>query len=260
MEFDTLLVEKAGQVATVTVNRPESLNALNRAMMADLGEAFGQLGEDDEVRVIVLTGSGDKAFIAGADIAEMSRMDSETAEAFAMLGNGLGDLMETLPKPIIAAVNGFALGGGCELAMCCDFIIASERARFGQPEVNLGLIPGFGGTQRLQRFVGRATARRLIYTGEMVKAAEAKDMGLVTEVVAPENLLDRARDVAWLIAQKGPLAIAAAKKAINDGADAELIEALENEAQLFGSMFDTEDMREGTTAFVEKRTPKFQGK
>tara|TARA_B100000530_G_C15865403_1_gene451122 strand:- start:357 stop:1139 length:783 start_codon:yes stop_codon:yes gene_type:complete len=260
MTFDTLLYEQSGQIVTLTVNRPESLNALNRATIEDLTAAFSAIATDDSVRVVVLTGAGDKAFVAGADISEMANLDPEAAEAFARLGNALGDRMETLPKPIIAAVNGFALGGGCELAMACDFIIASERARFGQPEVNLGLIPGFGGTQRLQRLVGRGLARRIIYTGEMIKADEAKSIGLVTEVVAQDGLLDRVRDVAWLISQKGPLAVAACKTAINQGADAELGIAIDNEARLFGSMFATEDMREGTSAFVEKRAPKFQGK
>jgi len=260
MDFKTLLIEQSEHVVTITINRPESLNALNRATIEDLTAAFEQVEQDASVRAVVLTGAGDKAFVAGADITEMANLDPASAEAFARLGNALGDRMETLSKPVIGAVHGFALGGGCELAMCCDFVIASDRARFGQPEVNLGLIPGFGGTQRLQRLVGRGTARRLIYTAEMVKADEAKSIGLVTEVVAPDALLDRARDVAWLIAQKGPLAVAAAKKAINDGADAELTRALDNEASLFGSMFETEDMREGTTAFVEKRAPNFQGR
>lgn len=260
MNFDTLLVEQAEHIVVLTVNRPESLNALNRATIRDLTAAFDAIASDDSVRVVILTGAGDKAFVAGADIAEMSGLSPEDAEAFARLGNALGDRMETLPKPILAAVNGFALGGGCELAMACDFIIASKRARFGQPEVNLGLIPGFGGTQRLQRLVGRAQARRLIYTGEMIKADEAKAMGLVTEVVEPEGLLQRVRDVAWLITQKGPLAVAACKAAINQGADAELGIAIDNEAKLFGSMFATQDMREGTAAFVEKRSPRFEGK
>lgn len=260
MTFDTLLYEQSGHVVTLTVNRPGSLNALNRATIQDLTAAFTAIAGDESVRVVVLTGAGEKAFVAGADIAEMSSLGPEEAEAFARLGNSLGDLMETLPKPIIAAVNGFALGGGCELAMACDFIIASERARFGQPEVNLGLIPGFGGTQRLQRLVGRGRARRLIFTGEMIKADEALTIGLATEVVAPESVVERARDVAWLITQKGPLAVAACKAAINQGADAELGIAIDNEAKLFGSMFATEDMREGTAAFVEKRAPKFQGK
>lgn len=260
MNFDTLLYEQTEHIVTVTMNRPKSLNALNRATIDELTTAFNAIATDDTVRVVILTGAGDKAFVAGADIAEMSDLNPEEAEAFARLGNALADRMEALPKPIIAAVNGFALGGGCELAMACDFIIASQRARFGQPEVNLGLIPGFGGTQRLQRLVGRARARRLIYTGELIKADEAKSMGLVTEVVAPESLLQRVRDVAWLITQKGPLAVAACKAAINLGADAELGIAIDNEAKLFGSMFATQDMREGTTAFVEKRSPKFEGK
>ena len=260
MTFETLLYEQTNHIVTLTVNRPGSLNALNRATIEDLTAAMTAIASDDSVRVVVLTGAGDKAFVAGADIAEMSSLDPEQAEAFARLGNALGDKMETLPKPIIAAVNGLALGGGCDLAMACDFIIASQRARFGQPEVNLGLIPGFGGTQRLQRVVGRARARRLIYTGEMIKADEALAIGLVTEVVAPETLLERVRDVAWLISQKGPLAVAACKASINQGADAELGIAIDNEAKLFGSMFATEDMREGTSAFVEKRSPKFQGK
>jgi enoyl-CoA hydratase len=260
MSFDTLLYEQTGKVVVLTINRPESLNALNRAIIEDLSAAFEQIAADDSVSAVVLTGAGEKAFVAGADITEMAALDPAGAEAFARMGNTLGERMETLPKPIIAAVHGFALGGGCELAMACDFIIASDRARFGQPEVNLGLMPGFGGTQRLQRLVGRNMARRLIYTGEMIKADEAKAMGLVTEIVAADKVRDRACDVAWLIAQKAPLAVAACKKAINDGADAELTSALDNEARLFGSLFKTDDMREGTAAFVEKRTPEFKGK
>lgn len=255
-----VLVEKRGVIAVVTVDRPEVLNALNAATIQELKATFDALDRDDELRAIILTGSGTRAFIAGADITEMQGLSAPEAVELAQRGQSLSLAMEAMTKPIIAAVNGFALGGGCELMMACDFAIASERAKFGQPEVNLGLIPGFGGTQRLARLVGRGLARQLVYTGEMLSAERALSVGLITEVTSPEELMPRAVAIAELIAEKAPLAVAACKKALNRGVELPLEAALDFEAVLFGAMFNTADMREGTQAFTEKRPAQFRGR
>lgn len=260
MSFETLLMTQDGPITTVTINRPSSLNALNQATLKELTAAVAHFSQDPNARVMLLTGAGGKAFVAGADIKEMAGISVEEGEAFARVGQKLGRDMEACPKAIIAVVNGFALGGGCELAMACDFIIASEKARFGQPEVNLGLIPGFGGTQRLTRLVGRAMTRRLVYTGEIIRADRALAIGLVTQVVPVDDLMEAATKVAKLIALKGPLAVAACKDVIGRGADLGLEAALELEVKAFGSMFATEDMREGTQAFMQKRVAEFKGR
>jgi len=260
MGFENLIVESTGMVTTVTINRPAVLNALNVETLKELRVAVADFEAAEGQRVMVLTGAGEKAFVAGADISQMAGLNAQQGEEFARVGQTLGIAMEACPKPIIAAVNGFALGGGCELAMACDFIVASARARFGQPEVNLGLIPGFGGTQRLTRLVGRGMARRLVYTGEIIRADRALEIGLVTQVVDAEALMEEALSLANTIASKGPLAIAACKDAILRGADLPLNEALELEVKSFGSMFETEDMREGTQAFIEKRQAEFKGR
>ena len=263
MGYENILVAETVSedypVTSVTINRPDKLNALNQQTLRELTEAVTEFANSPVRRVMLLTGAGEKAFVAGADIAEMADLNAAQGESFARVGQKLGQVMESCPKPIIAVVNGFALGGGCELAMACDFIIASERARFGQPEVSLGLIPGFGGTQRLTRLVGRAMARRLVYTGEIISAARALEIGLITEVVEASKLSETALRVAQTIASKGPLAIAACKDAIGRGADLSLADALELEVKSFGSMFETEDMREGTKAFMEKRKAEFRG-
>lgn len=259
MSYQTILLDQDGAIATVTINRPDKLNALNAQVIRELTEAFARLGSDG-TRAVVLTGAGEKAFVAGADIAEMSGLSSAEAKAFAEAGHRLGFTLESAPYPVIAAVNGFALGGGCELALACDFIYASDRAKFGQPEVNLGLMPGFGGTQRLSRRVGLGLARELVFTGEPIDAERALAIGLVNAVVPGGELLDRARATAHKIAAKAPLAIAASKRALAKGYDVELGVACELEATAFGALFASEDMREGTRAFVEKRKPEFRGR
>lgn len=250
----------AGSVTTVTVNRPQALNALDAPTLEALCEAFGAIEADPAVRCAILTGAGERAFIAGADIKAMSALTPRQARAFAELGHRLGDLIEGLRVPVIAAVNGYALGGGCELALACDFAYAARTAKFGQPEVSLGVIPGFGGTQRLARRVGIGRARELCYTGAIVGADEAVRIGLVNAVVEPGDLLARVRAVADAIAAHAPLAVADAKRAIRRGADLPLGEAHELERQIFAGLFSTEDQREGMRAFVEKRPPAWAGK
>lgn len=260
MEFENLLVEKDGNIAIVKVNRPKALNALNVETLTDLGRAFTALEQDAEVKAIVLTGGGDKAFVAGADIAYMQNLNSIEGRNFALLGQGVFSKIEKLSKPVIAAVHGFALGGGCELAMACDFRIASEKAKFGQPEVNLGLIPGFAGTQRLPRLVGKGIAKEILYTGDMLGAAEALRIGLVNKVVPVEELLETATSIAKKIAAKSAVMIRLCKEAINEGLEMELDKGVAHEASLFGLCFATEDQKEGTTAFLEKREAQFKDK
>jgi enoyl-CoA hydratase len=251
-------VTHEGHVSTLTINRPDKLNALSTEVLEDLRAAVAQLGERGDVRAAVITGSG-KAFVAGADIAAMKNMTEVEGRSFGAFGHAVFESIEQLRVPVIAAVNGFALGGGCELALSCDFIYASSKAKFGQPEVNLGIIPGFGGTQRLPRRVGRAIARELIYTGKMIDAGEALRIGLVNAVFEPEALMTEALKTANEIAAKGPLAVAAAKRLIRDGMDMALPEANRLEQAAFGRGFGTADQREGMTAFLERRAPSFEG-
>jgi enoyl-CoA hydratase len=254
--YQTILVSEALPVVTVTINRPTKLNALNAQVLSELTRAFEALESAtvaERVRAVILTGAGEKAFVAGADIAEMSGLTPAQAYAFSAAGHRLGRLMEEVSFPIIAAVNGFALGGGCELALCADYIFASERAKFGQPETKLGLLPGFGGTQRLSRRVGLGRARELVYSGEPISAAQALAIGLVNRVVAPEELLPQAALHAQGIAEQAPLAVAASKRALNRGFDIDLGAACELESTAFGALFATEDAREGLTAFLAKR-------
>lgn len=260
MHFNTLLVDLADGVAVVTINRPTALNALSQEVLEELAAAFNALGQNAEVSCVILTGSGSKAFVAGADIAAMQAMDAVTAEHFARLGHEVMDLIENFPKPVIAAVNGFALGGGCELAMACDIRIAAENARFGQPEVNLGVIPGFGGTLRLARLVGKGRAKELIFTGDMVDANEAYRIGLANKVVAAADLLGTAQAMAAKIAGKGPLAVRFAKQSVDSGLEMDLARAGRCEAGLFGLCFATADQKEGMQAFLDKRPAKFTGK
>jgi len=215
---------------------------------------------DSSIRAAILTGSGDKAFAAGADISELTRHDANSGKVFAIRGQKVFNFIEKMPKPIIAAVNGFALGGGCELAMSCHLRLASQKARFGQPEINLGLIPGYGGTQRLPRLIGKTQALYFLLTGEMVKAEQAWQLGLVNEVLEPERLMPRAEELATLLAEKAPIAARYIIEAVNGGLDKQLDAALDIEAELFGNICDTEDMKEGTTAFLQKRSPIFKGK
>ncbi len=259
-QYETILVERDGPIAIVTLNRPSVLNALNLLMLSELRGAFAALDADAEVRAIVLTGAGAKAFAAGADISELNALPNAVAGAQqARVGQGLTLALERSQKPVIAAVNGFALGGGCELALAADIRIAGANAKFGQPEVNLGLIPGYGGTQRTARLLGRGLASYLCLTGELIGAEEALRAGLVEKVVAPEGLLDEAKRIAHVIAAKAPLAIAAVKRTINDSIGLGLSEGLAIEALAFGTLVDTEDFTEGTKAFLEKRKPSFKG-
>ncbi len=262
-DLQFIKVDRDGFVATVTINRPDKLNALSSQVVRELYMAFHQLAfapAAELPRVVILTGAGEKAFVAGADIGEMVSMTSAQAKTFADLGHKLGALIESAPFPVIAAVHGFALGGGCELALCCDFIYASDKARFAQPEVNLGVIPGFGGTQRLVRRVGAGRGRELIYTADMINADEALRIGLVNKVFPADQLLAKTRETADKIASKGPLAIAAAKRTILRGADQDLVNANELEAASFAVLFGTEDQSEGMKAFVEKRKADFKGR
>ncbi len=259
MAYANLIFELDEGVALVTFNRPKVLNALDAATIEELADAVGRIESDRAVRAVILTGAGDKAFVAGADIGAMAAMTPLEARRFAERGHGVLARLEALPIPTIAAVNGYALGGGCEVAMGCDLVYASEKARFGQPEVNLGIIPGFGGTQRLTRRVGIMRALELVMTGDAVDAAKAKEIGLALEVLPAAELLPFARAQARKIASRGPVAIAAAKRAVREGADADLRTANELERQAFAALFGTEDAREGMKAFTEKRAPRFTG-
>jgi enoyl-CoA hydratase len=262
MQNEHVVVERTGAIATVTINRPDKLNALNSQVVAGLARTFGELTAADDpepVRVAILTGAG-KAFVAGADIAEMAALTSVEAKRFADAGQRLCHLIESVPFVVIAAVNGFALGGGCELALACDFIYAAEGAKLGQPEVNLGVIPGFGGTQRLVRRVGIARARELVYTGDMITAEQALGMGLVNAVCPRDDLLARVQDVAQKIASRGPVAVAYAKRVMLHGETLDLASACELEAQAFAGLFGSEDQRGGMKAFLEKSKPVFRGR
>ena len=258
MAFQSLLYEVADRIATITVNRPDKLNALNDATMAELGQAIDQARGDSSVGAVILTGAG-RAFVAGADIKELQAKSPSDAHALARKGQEIFSRFERSPKPVIAAVNGFALGGGCELAMACHVRIASEQAKFGQPEVKLGTIPGYGGTQRLTRLVGKGRALQLLFTGEIIDAAEALRLGLVNQVVAPDKLIETTRTLIAAMLANGPLALAKCVDVVNRGADATLDDALRLEATAFGELAGTADMREGTTAFLEKRAPNFRG-
>jgi enoyl-CoA hydratase len=255
-----VLYEKKGSVAYVTVNRPKVLNALNTPTWSDLRKAFEHARDDAAVRGVILTGAGDKAFIAGADISELAQVAAFEAEQSSRLGQEVLDLIENLGKPVIAAVNGFALGGGCETAMACTIRIAAESAKFGQPEVMLGLVPGGGGTQRLPRLVGKGRALQLILSGEMITAQEAHRIGLVNEVVPAARLIQRAEEILTKIASNAPIAVKFALEAANKGMETSQSEGLLLEASYFGLCAGTEDKKEGTTAFLERRAPQFRGR
>jgi enoyl-CoA hydratase len=260
MTTSHLLISRDESVATVVINRPEVRNALSAATIDELRRAVLDLRHDDGVRVVVITGSGDKAFAAGADISELTTLTPMSARALSQRGQHVFDLIEHLGKPVIAAVNGYALGGGCELAMACSLRIASDAARFGQPEINLGLLPGYGGTQRLPRLVGRGRALELTLRGHVIDAAEAWRIGLVDRVVAAVDLTNAVRELAIELASKPPLAVRAILDAVDRGVDMPLTEGLAHEAALFGLIAATDDMKEGTRAFVEKRKPAFRGR
>ena len=260
MTFSNILFEKKNSIAYVTVNRPKVLNALNMATMEELRTAFHEIKNDDTVRVVILTGSGEKAFIAGADISELAKHDAVSGKEYTHRGQSVLNLIENLGKPVIACINGFALGGGCEIAMACTMRMASEAAKLGQPEVKLGIIPGYGGTQRLPRLIGKGLAMQFLLTGEMISAQEAHRIGLVNEVTTPSELISRAEAIAQKIIANGPLAVQYTMEAVNKGMETPLAEGLYMEAVLFGAACATEDKKEGTTAFLEKRQAQFKGK
>lgn len=263
-QFDYKTIQLSGQpsgVWTLTVNRPESLNALNSTVLNEMGDALRQIGEMhySNARVLVITGSGAKAFVAGADIKELSDLSEDHAMQFALRGQSVFHELSLLKIPVIAAVNGFALGGGCELALACDFIYAAENAKFGLPEVSLGLIPGFGGTVRMARAAGSRRAKELTYTGQMISAAEAYEYGIVNKVVPAEQLMTEVQKTVDQILAKAPIAIGASKISINQAWDMDIDSAQKNEARIFAELFHTEDVKEGTKAFLEKRKPQFSG-
>jgi enoyl-CoA hydratase len=260
MTFDTLLVERDGTVLIVTINRPKVLNALNSQTLSELDRVMRDAQQDGDVRAIVLTGAGEKSFVAGADINELAVLSPAAGQQHARTGQAVLDRIEQLGKPVIAAVNGFALGGGCELAMACTLRIAADTARFGQPEINLGLIPGYAGSQRLPRLVGRGRALEILLTGDMVPAARAYEIGLVNKVVPAASLMSEARGVAAALAAKAPIAVRYILEAVQHGLEQPLTDAQHLEATLFGLVASTDDMREGTRAFLEKRAPAWLGK
>src|SRR5690242_20273141 len=260
MNFENILLEKKNTIAYVTVNRPKVLNALNMATMEELRAAFHDIKNDASVRVVILTGSGEKAFIAGADIGELAQNDAVSAKEYTHRGQSVLNLIENLGKPVIACINGFALGGGCEIALACTMRLASENAKLGQPEVKLGIIPGYGGTQRLPRLVGKGIAMQLLLAGEMITAQEALRIGLVNEVTAASDLIARAEAIAQKIIANAPLAVQYTMEAVNRGMEMPVAEGMFVEAALFGVACATQDVKEGTRAFLEKRPAQFKGK
>ncbi len=260
MTFDNLLIDRDAFVATITINRPKVLNALNAQTLDELRRAILTLKEDDGVRVVILTGAGEKAFVAGADINELAVQSPTSGRDHAMRGQHVLDVIEHMGKPVIAAINGYALGGGCELAMACTLRLAADTAKLGQPEINLGLIPGYAGTQRLARLVGKGRALELLLTGDQVTAAEAHRLGLVNRVVPAADLMTETRKLAAALAAKAPVAIRYILDAVHTGVEVPFAQAQVFEATLFGLVASTEDMREGTKAFLEKRQPQFKGR
>lgn len=260
MDYKNLLIDIRGKIAIVTINRPDKLNALNHQTLTELKDAFEQLNSNNDVSVIILTGSGEKAFVAGADISELNKLDMLEAKKFAEFGQSVFSYIENLDKPVIAAVNGFALGGGCELALSCHIRIASDNAKFGQPEVNLGIIPGYGGTQRLTRLIGSGLAMEMILTGDMIDANEAYRVGLVNKIYPITDLMSKAWEMAQKISFKGQQAIRLAIKAVKTVEEVSLRQGLNVEASLFALCCGTEDFKEGTSAFLEKRKPVFKNK
>ncbi len=260
MDFENITFGVQEGIATITFNRPKALNALNSALLDELSAALDDIAGDEDVRVLVLTGAGDKAFVAGADIKELAALSALQAKRFARKGQSIINKIAALPIPVIAAVNGYALGGGTEMALACDFIYASDNANMGLPETTLGLIPGFGGTQRLPRLIGPNQAKELIYTGKMIPAAEAKAMGLVNQVLPAESLMEQVLKTAQAMAAKGRVSLRTAKEAVNSGLEADLATGLKIEQDGFAICMVSEDAAEGTRAFIEKRKPVFKGR
>lgn len=259
MAYENVLFEVKDRVGVLTFNRPKALNALNPKTLEEVSDVLDLVKSDDGIRVLVLTGAGEKAFVAGADITEFPKMNPLQARTFAEKGQEIFFKLEMLPKPVIACANGFTLGGGCEMAMSCDFIYASDKARFGQPEINLGLLPGFGGTQRLARLVGRAKAKELCMTGEMLDAQQAKELGLVAKVFPADQLMEETMKVAAFLASRSATALRSIKQTVDRGMDVDLRTGCAIEAEAFGITFAGQDAREGASAFLEKRKPEFKG-
>ena len=253
-----IIIEKSDQVTTVIINRPSSLNALNKETLEELLICFQELSQDLNTKAIILTGSGEKAFVAGADISYMQNLTAHESRAFGQLGHRVMRTVENMPQPVIAAINGFALGGGCELALACDMRFASENAKFGQPEVNLGVVPGFGGTQRLPRLIGKGQANELLFTGNIIDSKEAMRIGLVNRLYSQEDLLVACGKIAKTICLKGPLAVRLCKEAVNNGIELDLSRGCAYEADLFALCFASDEQKEGMVAFLEKRAPKFE--
>lgn len=259
MNYQNLLFTKDSGIGLITINRPHVLNALNRVTMTELKDAAATIAADREVSVVIITGSGDKAFVAGADIGEMLSLSALQGREWSKFSQATFNAIENMPQPVIAAVNGYALGGGCELAMCCDIRIASDKARFGQPEVALGVVAAFAGTQRLPRLIGKGRAKELLFTGDQIDAGEAYRLGLVNKVVPHGQLLSAAKELAQKIMSRGPVAVQLCKAAVNEGLDMDLESAQAYEAEVFGLCFATADQKEGMSAFVEKRHARFTG-
>jgi enoyl-CoA hydratase len=260
MSYTNIIVNTDQGITTITFNRPKSMNALNSELLGEFSEAIDAVAADEQIRVLVLTGAGDKSFVAGADINELARLDPLAAKVFIHRGLTIINKLTDLPIPVIAAVNGYALGGGLEIAMACDFVHASENAAFGQPEIKLGLIPGYGGTQRLPRIIGAAKAKELLYTGAMINAQEALSMGIVNSVCAPDALMDKVLGVARSMAAMGKVALRAIKQTVNFGLNVDLATGLRIETDAFAITIASPDAKEGTAAFLEKRKPEFKGR
>ena len=260
MDYQNILCAVENGIATITINRPKALNALNLDTVTELKDAIEKIAVDKAVKVVVITGAGEKSFVAGADIKEMATKTPAEGSEWGQFGQNVFTEIENMPQPVIAAINGFCLGGGCELSCACDIRYASENAKFGQPEVGLGITPGFGGTQRLTRVVGRGQAKELIYTGGMIGAEDAKAIGLVNKVVPQEELMPAVLKLAGKIAKNAPVAVQLSKAAINRGINCDVVTGIAYEAEVFGLCFSTNDQKEGMAAFVEKRKPTFEGK
>jgi enoyl-CoA hydratase len=260
MSYENIIYELVDDIGTITFNRPKALNALNDALLNEFSTALDAVASDENIRVLILTGSGEKSFVAGADIKEIAQCTPLTGRCLSKKGQEIFFKLESLSIPVIAAVNGFALGGGCEISLACDFIYASEKAKFGLPEITLGLIPGYGGTQRLARLIGKNRAKEMIFTGKMIDASEALDIGLVNKVCPPDTLMDDVMTIAKNIASKGRFSLEAAKRVVNSGFEVDLVNGCKIECDAFGLCMANEDAKEGTSAFLEKRKAKFEGK